>query len=1059
MVAHLSEPELRHKMSKKIAQLTKVIFHLNTRNEDAQENLTRTTGGHEIERAKIIQDATLKLRQSQDDMKTLKQKWTRTKDASKRLKDQHTKDREEAFAEFQTYQLLMETKEREVQQMFENQLSKLQTQCTKVRERYQLKLKDQVDAAKAECQEVFAKECQDRESGHQKEIQDMVQESNTKYNTMLTQQLNEKDALEAKFNASLAAALQNQAQHLEEQHLSHMSTQKSELEDAHANAIRKLREESDRDKTHALETTTEAGDQMKHQLMTKVEQLLVECADFRQNAQDQETNMQSLKAELVTTSERLAQTQEHLTRECQVHAQCQEKLRLDQLTFESTQVALSDQIQTLTTELKTKHSQIETLEQKLQDQVENFHKLQTQTQASMEKQTQEMLSRYEAERRTLGQEHAQALESNTAEHQKRIEDWKVERETFKSKLETQAQTLRESEQEAQEKIKEVLEEHALECQTLNEKWDSQQQACEDKWKAKTQRLVQEHQEKLAKESQKWEAKYQKLQDQLDQVHRLDYPAQLKSQAQEFQRTLKAAELSWKQAESSRMLALDTEHSHEKEKLRQEFELQGHEDQKRFEETLKKKLEALRKTLGQEDQAQAQAREAQAQAQAQAQARQHEAHLIELKNKLELDNKTSLEKLVAQHQMDIEKQHRTSEKERQVLRHSFERTVVECREELERCHRTLETQLLELKEDAHQKWTLVQTHVRQQQEAHEQTLAQFNQELDQSRVLVRQEHREEIQQLEIRWKATNASIVQDFETQIARMANIHAEDMAAQHLTHVSRESELSAQVQSTRAQLEDRVTQLGRCQTAETQARHDIVRLTEEALAQQDAHALAMKNQEHQSMTKLGEIQRAQEQQMQELVETHVKETQGFQEEMTQLRETYAQTKAEMIESLVVLQNRFDTRPSREEDLERLDALEEELRAQNLLVKRTKEEMVYFKRELVNREETYNKTFARSPTVGKIQPSQQSSNSNKTSSRKIRPIIKRKITAAVALGKTPSSSSSSSSSRESLDDSTTQESLPPLHHQSNNNNHNNAHHPTNPTTSMYSSNNNRHYNR
>ncbi|CAM9693824.1 unnamed protein product [Hapterophycus canaliculatus] len=33
-------PDLHHKMSKKIAQLTKVIYHLNTKNEDRQARLT-----------------------------------------------------------------------------------------------------------------------------------------------------------------------------------------------------------------------------------------------------------------------------------------------------------------------------------------------------------------------------------------------------------------------------------------------------------------------------------------------------------------------------------------------------------------------------------------------------------------------------------------------------------------------------------------------------------------------------------------------------------------------------------------------------------------------------------------------------------------------------------------------------------------------------------------------------------------------------------------------------------------------------------------------------------
>ena len=32
-------PDLHHKMSKKIAQLTKVIYHLNTRNEDHQSGI------------------------------------------------------------------------------------------------------------------------------------------------------------------------------------------------------------------------------------------------------------------------------------------------------------------------------------------------------------------------------------------------------------------------------------------------------------------------------------------------------------------------------------------------------------------------------------------------------------------------------------------------------------------------------------------------------------------------------------------------------------------------------------------------------------------------------------------------------------------------------------------------------------------------------------------------------------------------------------------------------------------------------------------------------------
>ena len=42
-------PDLHHKMSKKIAQLTKVIYHLNTKNEDHQTELDIMSANHQME--------------------------------------------------------------------------------------------------------------------------------------------------------------------------------------------------------------------------------------------------------------------------------------------------------------------------------------------------------------------------------------------------------------------------------------------------------------------------------------------------------------------------------------------------------------------------------------------------------------------------------------------------------------------------------------------------------------------------------------------------------------------------------------------------------------------------------------------------------------------------------------------------------------------------------------------------------------------------------------------------------------------------------------------------
>lgn len=54
-------PDLHHKMSKKIAQLTKVIYHLNTRNEDNQAEMDALNAFHQSEMQQVVRDAATKI--------------------------------------------------------------------------------------------------------------------------------------------------------------------------------------------------------------------------------------------------------------------------------------------------------------------------------------------------------------------------------------------------------------------------------------------------------------------------------------------------------------------------------------------------------------------------------------------------------------------------------------------------------------------------------------------------------------------------------------------------------------------------------------------------------------------------------------------------------------------------------------------------------------------------------------------------------------------------------------------------------------------------------------
>lgn len=54
-------PDIHYKMSKKIAQLTKVIYHLNTKNEDNNFELETLKSQHQVEIQQLLNDSTNKL--------------------------------------------------------------------------------------------------------------------------------------------------------------------------------------------------------------------------------------------------------------------------------------------------------------------------------------------------------------------------------------------------------------------------------------------------------------------------------------------------------------------------------------------------------------------------------------------------------------------------------------------------------------------------------------------------------------------------------------------------------------------------------------------------------------------------------------------------------------------------------------------------------------------------------------------------------------------------------------------------------------------------------------
>ena len=81
------------------------------------------------------------------------------------------------------------------------------------------------------------------------------------------------------------------------------------------------------------------------------------------------------------------------------------------------------------------------------------------------------------------------------------------------------------------------------------------------------------------------------------------------------------------------------------------------------------------------------------------------------------------------------------------------------------------------------------------------------------------------------------------------------------------------------------------------------------------------------------------------------------------------------------LQDMYDNRPSRDEDVALIKHLQGEVEVKDEALKKAYEDMKFYKLELINREENYNKVFGASPNVGILNPINKKKDVKNTSQR------------------------------------------------------------------------------
>lgn len=110
---------------------------------------------------------------------------------------------------------------------------------------------------------------------------------------------------------------------------------------------------------------------------------------------------------------------------------------------------------------------------------------------------------------------------------------------------------------------------------------------------------------------------------------------------------------------------------------------------------------------------------------------------------------------------------------------------------------------------------------------------------------------------------------------------------------------------------------------------------------------------------------------MDDLIKEQMKEMQEMQNDFQQASELMDQKYRQLSERFTELQDLYENRPSRPEDLEMIRQLQEEIIQKDNLLKKAAEDMKFYKLELINREKSYNEMFGvKDPTVGLINPTQ-----------------------------------------------------------------------------------------
>lgn len=362
--------ELQHKMSKKIAQLTKVIYHLNTRNEDADVTIKALTVQHEQEINMLLEDASNKIRRFKDELEKRNASGQNvSKAALEELEKRHAEEKEKCLTELAACRQKATAREEHATAEFKSRIKAMQRELDEAKENF----KSTVKKLQARGGEEFNIQLVELRRKHAEDLQALEQ----------AKQAAVSEAAVAAAAAEAAVEAEEEATQALEKHAKTHAEEVANTKAAHEASLRALEEELSAVRARALAGARDAA-----------------AADLLEVEQKFSKRTDALRAEL----ERSRAGEERL----------KEELRISGERFEALEASLVQEKRERAIEQESANSTCE--------QVENLHrrlKEQTSTSAAELAKLENLLASLRAENASLGDKQA-ALESKLGEKSENI---------------------------------------------------------------------------------------------------------------------------------------------------------------------------------------------------------------------------------------------------------------------------------------------------------------------------------------------------------------------------------------------------------------------------------------------------------------------------------------------------------------------------------------------------------------------------------------------------------------------------------------------------------------